>query len=353
MCRLGASARPPLTILALLLTLAQAGPAKAAPPGGSAPGAAEFDYGLAEMQAGRYGAGCPALAESYRLDPRPGVLFTLAECENQWGKLASALTHYEAYLDIFDRMTPGQKSRQRGRDKIAVTQRDALRRDVPRLAVAAAASAPPGSTLFRDGVALSEPSGGELTPVDPGDHQLLLKTPSGTTKEVTVTLERGDVRRIEIPAPEPEPPPPVVPPPPAPAPAPPASAPTSATSAASVDEGTTSGRRAVLYSALAVGIVGVAVGGISGAIVLTKKSTIDAHCVNAVCDSPDSASTANSAKTFGTMSTIGFAVGGAGLATAFVLWLTEPSRPEKGKALRVAPFATAGVGGGLGASGRF
>ena len=36
-----------------------------------------FDRGLAGMRAGNYEVGCPALSESYRLDPRPGTLFTL------------------------------------------------------------------------------------------------------------------------------------------------------------------------------------------------------------------------------------------------------------------------------------
>jgi hypothetical protein len=341
--------------LALLGTRADFARAQGSSPG-KAPGVAEFDYGLAEMQSGRYATGCPSLAESYRLDPKPGVLFTLAECENQWGKLASALTHYEAYLDIFQRMTPDQKAKHRGRDKIAVTQRETLRREVPRLAIAPGPSAPAGSTVLRDGVVLSGPSVGELIPVDPGDHVLTLKTPAGATSEITVTLQRGDERRVEVPGPEPEAPPPAPGPPPvaAPPPAPPPPPP-----APAAEESAPSGRHAAAYSALAVGIVGVAVGAIGGIIVLEKKSTIDSSCdSNGVCNSADSASTANSAKTFGTLSTIGFAVGGAGLAAALVLWLTEPSRPAHPDggthAVRILPFAAGvGLGGGLGAIGSF
>ncbi len=101
----------------------------------------QFDYGLAEMEAGRYSSGCPALAESYRIDPHPGVLFTLSECENKWGRIASAFTHYEAYLDLFAHMSDEQKAHQRGRDRIAASQRDALRAMVPQLAIALPPSA--------------------------------------------------------------------------------------------------------------------------------------------------------------------------------------------------------------------
>jgi hypothetical protein len=33
-----------------------------------------FDKGVTEMEAGRYAAGCPALEESHRLEPKPGTV---------------------------------------------------------------------------------------------------------------------------------------------------------------------------------------------------------------------------------------------------------------------------------------
>src|SRR5690242_13425871 len=97
-------------VAAAVVTIAAVAP-EARAQGGSPQ--AQFDYGLAEMEAGRYATGCPALAESYRLDPHPGVLFTLAECENRAGKLASALTHYDAYRDLYAHMSEAEKGRQR------------------------------------------------------------------------------------------------------------------------------------------------------------------------------------------------------------------------------------------------
>src|SRR5690242_9942096 len=78
--------------------------------------AAQFDRGLAEMKAGHYDIACPALAESQRLDPRPGTLFTLAECESRAGRIATAVAHYEDYLARFAKMTPDQKRGQHGRE---------------------------------------------------------------------------------------------------------------------------------------------------------------------------------------------------------------------------------------------
>jgi hypothetical protein len=68
--------------------------AQTATPEAAAAAAAQFERGLAAMNGGRYEVACPALAESVRLEPRPGAIFTLAECEAQWGHHASADAHY-------------------------------------------------------------------------------------------------------------------------------------------------------------------------------------------------------------------------------------------------------------------
>ena len=65
------------------------------------------------MLAGRYDTGCPELAESYRLDPAPGTLFTLAECERKGGNIATALARYDDYLQLFNRMSPDEQAHQR------------------------------------------------------------------------------------------------------------------------------------------------------------------------------------------------------------------------------------------------
>jgi hypothetical protein len=217
---------------------------------------AQFDFGLAEMEAGRYASGCPALAESYRLDPRPGVLFTLAECENRWGKIASALTHYEAYIDVFARMRDDEKAHQRGRDKVALTQRNALRVQVPELAIAVPASAPPGTTVSRDGVPLGAPSLGVPLTVDPGEHVVVARTPDGVPHETRVTVSRGEHRALVVDLSTP-----------APAPAP-----------ASAPAPTPASAHTWALAAGAAGLAAVALGVIGGSIVLDDKSTIDDSC---------------------------------------------------------------------------
>ncbi|WP_437943129.1 hypothetical protein WMF27_27655 [Sorangium sp. So ce281] len=64
-----------------------------------------FERGLADMQAGRYETGCKVLAESERIDPQPGTPFTLAACEAQWGRIATAVAHFKDYLARLDQET--------------------------------------------------------------------------------------------------------------------------------------------------------------------------------------------------------------------------------------------------------
>src|ERR1700733_1971568 len=64
-----------------------------------------FNRGLADMTAGKYDTGCPAIGESYRLDPRPGTLFTVAECESKWGHYATASARYDDYLSLYSRLS--------------------------------------------------------------------------------------------------------------------------------------------------------------------------------------------------------------------------------------------------------
>ncbi|HZO12365.1 MAG TPA: hypothetical protein VFB62_03880, partial [Polyangiaceae bacterium] len=108
--------RAPLLVSVLLL-VAFATEAKA---GGTADKL--FEEGLDDMRAGRYDTGCPKLAESYRQDPLPGAVFTLAECEWRWGKIKSAVTHYKDYLTAYDDMPLKEKAEQKKRAAVAKQQ---------------------------------------------------------------------------------------------------------------------------------------------------------------------------------------------------------------------------------------
>src|SRR5262245_38544408 len=87
--------------------------------GAADPAEEAFDRGLALMKEGRFDEGCPAIAESQRLDPRPGTLFTLSECEARRGRIATAVAHYKEFVALVDALPKDKRERQKKRAEVA------------------------------------------------------------------------------------------------------------------------------------------------------------------------------------------------------------------------------------------
>ena len=102
--------------------------------------------------------------------------------------------------------------------------------------------------------------------------------------------------------------------------------------------------RAPAYAVLGIGAVGLGVGTVFGILALGKKSDLDSACANKVC-APAQQDTIDSGKTFGIVSTVGLAVGVAGVGVgAFLLLTSGPSsasaragKPAHQAGLSVAP----------------
>jgi hypothetical protein len=257
------------------------------------------------MEAGHYATGCPALAESFRLDPKAGALFTLAECEAKWGRIASASAHYDDYVKRLARMTPAQRAMQGERERVATGQLEALKKRVPTLAVILP-PAPAGTVVTKDGVVMGEPSLGTPLPIDPGEHVIVVRTPGGGVYETKVVVAENESKKETL----------VVPSDPAPArsivdtPPPPV---------------TTNTRTPWILGAFGGALAGTAVGTVTGILVLDKKSVIDANCADTACN-PDGLAAADAAETLGAVSTVSFAVAGVALAAGIVLLVTSPSK---------------------------
>jgi hypothetical protein len=283
-----------------------------------------FRQGLADMQAGKLDTACPALGESHRLDPRPGTLFTLAECEAKAGKVASAVAHYQDYLALVQRLGPNPRGVQNERERVAREQRDRLLPRVPRLRVVLPASAPGGTTVFRNEMELKPPSIGVSLPVDPGTHKLTTKAPDGPPHSVDLTIGEGEEKTIELQ---------VAPPDPTWTPR----APYVITKTIRTTR-PASWRRSAGFAALGVGAAGLTTGAIAGVLVLRKKSVVDRECDGGLC-SAEGKTAADTGKQVGMVSTIAFAVGVAGAAAGITLLVLD--RRESAPA---EPVLSVGVG---------
>ncbi|MGO8999715.1 MAG: hypothetical protein ACLQVI_40840 [Polyangiaceae bacterium] len=291
-----------------------------------------FDYGLAEMLAGRYATGCPALDGSFRLDPRPGTLFTLADCDLKWGKTASALARFGEFVALYERMPADQKAKQRERATVAASERATLEKSVPLLAVRLPNDAPAGSRVWRDDVEVTGPELAAAVPVDPGEHVIRVELPDGRTKEQRVSLANGEQRMlvaeipqekveaaplrppIAVPAPTPPPVPAQVPPP---------------LPAAASHAGWT-------YAAAGLGAASLIVAGVTGGVALGQKSIASPVCdASGECTTAQGANAGNLAHTMADVETGALVVGGVALVVAIVLWGTEPRVGSRARAASV------------------
>lgn len=280
-----------------------------------------FDRGVKELEAGRYEEACPPIEQSYRLDPRPGTLFTLAECEAKRGRIATAVARYDEYLIAHGKLPGAKKSTQADRAKVARRQIDLLKPQLPQLTLVLPPGAPKDAVVLCDGDPVGKDAVGAPMTLDPGAHVITTSAPGVTSSEVRLKLARGQQMRLDLtlgtrtdaaPA----------------APAAPPVAVAEETSAPS------SGRRAGAYIAGGVGLAGLIVGGVLGGLALAQKSVVDANCkptsdpATLGCHG-DGYQASQSLQKFGLWSTVGFGVGAAGVVTAVVLIATEPRQAKK------------------------
>jgi hypothetical protein len=174
----------------------------------------------------------------------------------------------------------------------------------------------PGLEVRLDGEAIGAGVWGTAVPVDPGPHKIEASAPGRVAWNGKVEIGAvSDAKTVSVPvlveAPKAPvaaapPPPATASPPPSPPPAPPREAPS----------------RVPAYVALGVGGAGVAIGSITGLMSLSKVSDLKSNCPSKVgCDG----STIDSGKTLGTVSTIAFVLGAAGLGYGTYAILTTRS----------------------------
>jgi hypothetical protein len=294
--------------LACAATLCALWPGSALGQDGNAAAAELFRKGLDDMMAGRFDTGCPALAESQQLDPRPGTLFTLAECENKAGRIVSAAKHYGDYLRMYATLTPELQEKQKGRELISAQQLAAMESKVPRLTLTLPPDTPPGTVVKRDGVVVEASTFGQAVPVDPGEHVITAELPGKPAHEVRRTIALSEQVRMVV---ELAPPAPLVaPPPPKPIPVEPA------------DDGSTL-RMAGLVAG-GVGVAGLLVGAITGGLAMSANGTAKDNCDGTVCNQ-DGLDAIDRTKPLGNASTACFVIGGVGVAAGVLMFVLAPS----------------------------
>jgi hypothetical protein len=290
------------------------------------PAAAEVLYRSAREAAkkGDWATACAQFAESQRLDPAPGTLLNLADCEEHRGLIAAAWIHYVEAEPLFK---SGDTRAALARDRAA-----ALDKKVPRVRIKLEAGASPDSKVFRDDVELGTASLGLPLPVEPGAHVVVVKL-GNAEKRFPVVATAGAIVDVLVSPPVPEMPksdaPAAPPPPPPPTEPPPAQKPDKPN-----DDFDT---KTLGWLLVAGGAVAVGAGAVTGIMALGKADSVKSSCGPdyATCD-PASVENAKSGKTLATVSTIAF-IGGAVLGGAGVFFLLRAPSSSSSAALGVGP----------------
>jgi len=275
-----------------------------------------FNEARSLVAARDFARACPKFAESQRLDPGTGTLMNLADCYEKGGLLASAWTTW------IEAARSAKSTAQNDRESHARKAAAALEPRLAHLSLQVPADHPEGMTLKRNGVELAPATWGSPLPVDKGRYRIEASATGFRSSVVEAVVEDGQTHNLIVPrlvplgaagtASEPLKPNEAVKP--EPAPKPPASSPPGRT------------QRTLGYVGLGLGGVGLGVGGVLGILAMAKNDESKEHC-----DPQDSTSCSstgvdlrNQALTFGDVSTVAFAVGGALVAGGLILVLSAP-----------------------------
>lgn len=149
-----------------------------------------FREGRRLLKAGDVAGACRKFEESDRLDPAPGTLANLADCEERLGHVALAWEHWREVADKVPADDPRRAS--------ALARAAELEKKIARLVLEPARDAPANLVVKRDGITLVAASLGVALPVDPGPHTIVVSAPGREPRRFDIELAQGERRRLAI-----------------------------------------------------------------------------------------------------------------------------------------------------------
>ncbi len=300
----------------------------------SSPAQVAYEQGVDAFRAGDFSTACRLLADSYRLEPLPGVLFTWATCELRAERLASAAAHYADFLNAVAALPPTERAAQEERRRSAQRERARILPELPYLTVVVSASVQHSSSVLRDGLPLLPSLQGTEVPVDPGEHVIVFVGPDGARTEQRVVLAKGEHKTVVLGF---------------------ANAREAARAATpSVPAPPSASAQQTspwVYITGGIGVAGILTGSIAGFMALRDKSTVDGNCNGSACRNESGKAAADAAKTEATVSTVGFGVGLAGLVSSVIIYLADTqhvearvAQPRRWSVVAISPTAISVVG---------
>ncbi len=263
---------------------------------------------------GKCAAAIEKLDRAEKLHHAPTTAARLGECEIQVGKIIAGTERLQRL--IREGLPPSPpRSFVAAMDRAQKTLDAALPR-IATLRISVKAPAGTKATVVVDDETISSALIGADMPADPGSHKISASAKGLITDTKQVTLKDGETNGLTLtlivdPNYKPEPAPVAVTPGPG------------LTTGPSTTPPPDRKTNVLPFVAFGIGAVGLGVGAVTGLIVGSKSSDLSKNCrSDGACPSSQD-STLSSANTMATVSTIGFIVGGAGVAAGVILLLTQ------------------------------
>lgn len=308
---------------------------------------AEFNAGLGLRDKGDAPGALPHLLTANSLVTTPITAVELGRTQLLVGQLVEALESFMSVARIPPRPNES-KNAARAREDASKLATEVEPR-IPSLRVRAkAGSATPAVTI--DGATISSLAANAPRKLDPGKHEVVVRADGYVEQAQTVVLVEREARELEV----------VLVPSAASTTGTSLSSTTTATTTAGVaaarvpsgDADPTAARKAspLVWIGFGVAGVGAVVGAVTGIATLGKASKVKDECPDQRCTTPAGQSDLDSAHTLGAVSTVSFALAGAGVVVGVIGLLGGSSRADSPTAAHVAPY----VGlGGAGLTGSF
>jgi hypothetical protein len=273
------------------------------------------------LTAGDFEAALAKFTEADQRVPAPTLRLRMARCLDKLDRMKEAAERYREVIAY--ELKAGAPGVHREARKEAVPELAALLEQVPSVTVMVDGPGSSEATVAVNGEALDW-GVGEDHELDPG-HYAFRAEQAGRVATEEIDLARGEHLTVVLKLPELA----AVPVAPTPTPAP--------------EDGaamTTAG-----WVAVGVGGLGLTLGIVTGAMVLSREADLEARCPDRQCP-PEAHDDAEVFDALRTTSTIGFVIGGVGLATGVTLLLLAPGDDEAAEAseeARLEPFVGIGA----------
>ena len=252
------------------------------------------------MQTGDFVHACPKFEESERLDPAPGTLVNLAECEEYVNRIVEAQEHYKLAASGFPKKDP--------RRDVCTQKAAALDARIAHLTLRLAPGSPDGTVVKKNDAVMASSDLGQALATNPGAVAIVVSAPQRADKSYPLTLKDGETSEVTVEAG-----------------APAEQEGPKAEQVTVVEKpavSTASPLRPVGITIAAVGVVGLGVGLVTGIMAIDRANTVKNHCntTTDICDAIGYGAAQDGAL-FAPLSTVAVIAGGVLAAVGVVLFV--------------------------------